>query len=75
MIQIYHNTEVSQIMFEAVPGELVSDYGVIGLQCAEVKAGDSIPMGVIVGEPKQEGALSNLAVVGRYVINKKIGNY
>jgi UTP--glucose-1-phosphate uridylyltransferase len=72
MIQVYQDTEVSQIMVEAVPDELVSNYGVVDLQGAEVKAGDNMPMSAIVEKPKQEDAPSNLAVVGRYVLNEKI---
>jgi UTP--glucose-1-phosphate uridylyltransferase len=72
MIQIYQDTEVSQVMVEAVAEELVSNYGVVDLQGAAVKAGDSMPMSAIVEKPKQEEAPSNLAVVGRYVLNEKI---
>jgi UTP--glucose-1-phosphate uridylyltransferase len=72
MIQVYQDTEVSQIMVEAVPDELVSNYGVVDLQGAEVKAGDNMPMNAIFEKPKQEEAPSNLAVVGRYVLNEKI---
>jgi UTP--glucose-1-phosphate uridylyltransferase len=72
MIQLYQDTEVSQIMVEAVPEELVSNYGVVDLQGANVKAGDNIPMSAIVEKPEREDAPSNLAVVGRYVLNEKI---
>jgi UTP--glucose-1-phosphate uridylyltransferase len=72
MISIYQETEVSQIMVEAVPNELVSNYGVVDIQGAEVKAGYNIPMSAIIEKPKQEDAPSNLAVVGRYVLNEKI---
>jgi UTP--glucose-1-phosphate uridylyltransferase len=72
MIQVFQSTEVSQIMVEAVPEELVSNYGVVDLQRADVKAGDSMPMNAIVEKPKQEEATSNLAVVGRYVLSEKI---
>jgi UTP--glucose-1-phosphate uridylyltransferase len=72
MIQVYQETEVSQIMVEAVPEELVSNYGVVDLQGVEVKAGDNKPMNAIVEKPTQEEAPSNLAVVGRYVLNEKI---
>ena len=72
MVQIYQDTEVSQIMVEAVPKELVSNYGVVDLQGAKIKAGENMPMSAIVEKPKQENAPSNLAVVGRYVLNEKI---
>jgi UTP--glucose-1-phosphate uridylyltransferase len=72
MIEVFHNTDVSQIMVEAVPDELVSNYGVVDLRGAVVKAGDNKPMNAIVEKPSQEDAPSNLAVVGRYVLNEKI---
>jgi UTP--glucose-1-phosphate uridylyltransferase len=72
MIEVYQDTGISQIMVEAVPEELVSNYGVVDLQGAEIKAGDNKPMSAIVEKPTQEDAPSNLAVVGRYVLNEKI---
>jgi len=72
MIKLYESTNISQIMVEAVPAELVSNYGVVDLQGAEVAPGGSKPMKAIVEKPKQESAPSNLAVVGRYILSEKI---
>jgi len=72
MIKLYESSKVSQIMVEAVPQELVSSYGVVDLQGAEVAPGDNKPMEAIVEKPKQENAPSNLAVVGRYILSEKI---
>ena len=72
MIKLYESSSVSQIMVEAVPQELVSNYGVVDLQGAEITPNGNKPMEVIVEKPKQEEAPSNLAVVGRYVLSEKI---
>ena len=72
MINTFEDTGVSQVMVEAVPQELVSNYGVADINGAELKAGDSAPMQAMVEKPKQEEAPSNLAVVGRYVLTDKI---
>ena len=72
MIKSYELSSVSQIMVEAVPRELVSNYGVVDLQGAEITPNGNKPMEAIVEKPKQEDAPSNLAVVGRYVLSEKI---
>lgn len=72
MIKLYESSSVSQIMVEAVPQELVSNYGVVDLQGAEISPNGNKPMEAIVEKPKQEEAPSNLAVVGRYVLSEKI---
>jgi UTP--glucose-1-phosphate uridylyltransferase len=72
MIQLYEDTEISQVMVEAVPEAFVSSYGVVDLKGAEIKAGENKPMNAIVEKPNIEDGPSNLEVVGRYVLNKKI---
>jgi len=72
MIKLYESSNTSQIMVEAVPQELVSSYGVVDLQGADVAPGDNKPMEAIVEKPKQEEAPSNLAVVGRYILSENI---
>jgi UTP--glucose-1-phosphate uridylyltransferase len=72
MIEVYQDTKVSQIMVESIPKELVSNYGVVDLQGSEIKAGENMPIKAIIEKPDQEDAPSNLAVVGRYVLNEKI---
>ena len=72
MIKLYESSNTSQIMVEAVPQELVSNYGVVDLQGAEISPNGNKPMEAIVEKPKQEEAPSNLAVVGRYVLSEKI---
>lgn len=72
MISVYEKTNISQIMVEAVPQELVSNYGVVDLQGADINPSENKPMEAIVEKPKQEDAPSNLAVVGRYILSEKI---
>lgn len=72
MIKRFDETKVSQIMVEPVPMELVSSYGVVDCDGVEVAPGTSAVMSEIVEKPALEDALSNLAVVGRYVLSKEI---
>jgi UTP--glucose-1-phosphate uridylyltransferase len=61
-------------MVEAVPENMVSNYGVVDLQGAKIIPGENKPMEAIIEKPKQENAPSNLAVVGRYILSDKIWN-
>lgn len=72
MIKTYDETNISQIMVEAVPQEKVSNYGVVDLNEEALEAGNSKAMTAIVEKPKADEAPSNLAVVGRYVLSEKI---
>ncbi len=72
MLALYSENQASQIMVEAVPYELVSDYGIVDLQGQKIEPGQSKSIEAIVEKPKQEEAPSNLAVVGRYVLSKNI---
>ncbi len=72
MLALYNENQISQIMVEAVPQELVSNYGVVDLQGQKIDLGQSKPVEAIVEKPKQEDAPSNLAVVGRYVLSENI---
>jgi UTP--glucose-1-phosphate uridylyltransferase len=72
MLDLYNENQISQIMVEAVPQDLVSNYGVVDLQAQKIEPGQSKPIKAIVEKPKQEDAPSNLAVVGRYVLSENI---
>ncbi len=72
MVQLFSQTEVSQIMVEPVPHELVSDYGIANINGEKLEAGQSLPMTAIVEKPPVDEAPSNLAVVGRYVLSSNI---
>ena len=72
MLALYNENQASQIMVEAVPQELVSNYGIVDLQGQKIDLGQSKPIEAIIEKPKQEDAPSNLAVVGRYVLSENI---
>lgn len=72
MVKMFSQTEVSQIMVEPVPRELVSDYGIANINGEQLEAGQSLPMTAIVEKPPIDEAPSNLAVVGRYVLSSHI---
>ncbi len=72
MLALFNENQVSQIMVEAVPQELVSNYGVVDLQGQNIEPGQSKSIEAIVEKPLQDKAPSNLAVVGRYVLSENI---
>jgi len=72
MIKRFENTGASQIMVEPVPDSLVSSYGVVDCDGADISQGESAKMSRVVEKPNLEDAPSNLAVVGRYVLSPKI---
>lgn len=72
MIRLFNENGQSQIMVEPVPMELVSSYGVADVNGEVLQAGMSAPIVKMVEKPKVDEAPSNLAVVGRYVLSKRI---
>ncbi|MGX5913428.1 UTP--glucose-1-phosphate uridylyltransferase GalU [Aliidiomarina sp. Khilg15.8] len=72
MVQAFGGNNVSQVMVEKVPKELVSNYGVADIGGAELQAGDQAPITRLVEKPPVESAPSDLAVVGRYVFTRDL---
>ena len=72
MIQLYQDTQASQIMVEPVPKAMVNQYGVADVNGDPLQAGQSRTMTQVVEKPAIEDAPSNLAVVGRYILSEKI---
>ena len=71
MIAQYQQSQAAQIMVEAVPDQLVDQYGIVDV--AEVPTqGQSQVMQGIVEKPAIGEAPSNLSVIGRYVLPAKI---
>ncbi|MDO7483961.1 UTP--glucose-1-phosphate uridylyltransferase GalU [Acinetobacter pittii] len=71
MISRYAESQAAQIMVEAVPDQLVDQYGIVDV--AEIpKIGESIAIRGIVEKPVIGEAPSNLSVVGRYILPAKI---
>ena len=71
MIQRFDASNAAQIMVEAVPDDLVDQYGIVDVAEAPAE-GTSIVMQGIVEKPAIGTAPSNLSVVGRYVLPAKI---
>ena len=72
MVTSFAEHNVSQVMVEKVPQELVSNYGVVDIGGAKLKAGEQAPITQLVEKPPVESAPSDLAVVGRYVFTREI---
>lgn len=71
MIERYQQSNAAQIMVEAVPDDMVNQYGIVDV--AETPAeGQSVVMQGIIEKPNVGEAPSNLSVVGRYVLPAKI---
>ena len=71
MIRRFDESKASQIMVEAVPDDLVDQYGIVDVTHSPDE-GESIVMQGIVEKPAVGTAPSNLSVVGRYVLPAKI---
>lgn len=71
MIQRYNESQASQIMVEAVPEQMVDQYGIVDVAESPLE-GQSIQMQGIVEKPAVGTAPSNLSVVGRYILPAKI---
>lgn len=71
MIARYDASQAAQIMVEAVPDDLVDQYGIVDVAHSP-NEGESIAMQGIVEKPAVGSAPSNLSVVGRYILPAKI---
>lgn len=72
MVQLFNDSNASQVMVDTVPEKDVNKYGIADVKGAELSPGDSEPMCAMVEKPDVEDAPSNLAVVGRYVLSSDI---
>lgn len=71
MIERFNASNASQIMVEAVPDQLVDQYGIVDVAIT-LEEGQSAVMQGIVEKPALGTAPSNLSVVGRYILPAKI---
>ena len=71
MIQRFTASQAAQIMVEAVPENLVDQYGIVDVAESPAEGQSSLMRG-IVEKPAIGTAPSNLSVVGRYVLPAKI---
>lgn len=72
MINRYEQSRYSQIMVEAVPEHLVSQYGIVDISGQALFPTQSATVSSIVEKPSVGQAPSNLAVVGRYVLPARV---
>lgn len=72
MKQRFMDTGYSQIMVERVEQKEVSNYGIVDLQGSSLLPGQHSPIYEVVEKPNQDEAPSDLAVVGRYILDKSI---
>lgn len=71
MIERFDASKAAQIMVEAVPDQMVDQYGIVDVPQTPAE-GQSIVMQGIVEKPAVGTAPSNLSVVGRYVLPAEI---
>lgn len=71
MITRFNQTHAAQIMVEAVPENMVDQYGIVDVAATPLEC-ESVVMRGIVEKPIIGTAPSNLSVVGRYVLPAKI---
>lgn len=72
MVARFDETGCSQIMVEQVPKEVIHQFGVVDLDGANIKPGESAAIRQMVEKPPVEEAPSDLAVSGRYVLSARI---
>ena len=72
MVARFNTSRVSQVMVEQVPQENISKFGIVDLEGASIKPGESAKIHDRVEKPPLEEAPSDLAVVGRYVLSHEI---
>ena len=70
MVQAYEATGSSQLGVEEVPEQDTDKYGIVNTTGDNI--GNSSRIEMIVEKPRPEQALSNLAVVGRYILTPMI---
>lgn len=72
MVKRFEETGHSQILVEEVPHDQVDKYGVVDCSGAHIPEGQTAPIKAMVEKPPVDEAPSNMAIVGRYVLSKKV---
>lgn len=72
MTKRFEATGHSQILVEEVPYEEVNKYGVVDCSGVQIGQGESAAIRAMVEKPPIDEAPSNMAIVGRYVLSKKV---
>lgn len=69
MVEAYHETGRSMVAAMEVPPERTSSYGILDV---EEEMGAVVKIKSMVEKPNPEDAPSNLAVIGRYILNPSV---
>ncbi len=72
MVKRFEATGHSQILVEEVPHDQVDKYGVVDCSGVQIAEGKTAPIKAMVEKPPIDEAPSNMAIVGRYVLSKKV---
>lgn len=72
MTKRFEATGHSQILVEEVPYDQVDKYGVVDCSGVQIGQGESSAIRAMVEKPPIDEAPSNMAIVGRYVLSKKV---
>lgn len=72
MTRRFEATGHSQILVEEVPHDQVDKYGVVDCMGLQIAEGETAPIKAMVEKPPVDEAPSNMAIVGRYVLSKKV---
>jgi UTP--glucose-1-phosphate uridylyltransferase len=73
MIDVFEQTQSSVVAAQVVNGPAISAYGVLDAKPVSGKYGGRLyEINNLVEKPKREGAPSNLAVIGRYILTPRI---
>jgi len=72
MVKRFEETGHSQILVEEVPHDQVDKYGVVDCSGVAIPEGQTAPIKAMVEKPPVDEAPSNMAIVGRYVLSKKV---
>lgn len=72
MARRFDATGHSQILVEQVPREDVYKYGVVDCDGVDIAPGECAPIKGMVEKPSVDDAPSNMTIVGRYILSKKV---
>jgi UTP--glucose-1-phosphate uridylyltransferase len=72
MTKRFEATGHSQILVEEVPYEDVDKYGVVDCSGVQIEPGECAAIRAMVEKPPRDEAPSNMAIVGRYVLSKRV---
>lgn len=72
MTKRFEETGHTQILVEEVPHDQVDKYGVVDCSGVQIPEGSTAPIKAMVEKPPVDEAPSNMAIVGRYVLSKKV---